>query len=142
MNDIVQRLREDYCQCVNEPEYRPIRCYTCEAADLIEAQAKEIERREDETAHEVVAARDCEKYERKRAEAAEAEVKTLRTRLDSIDTEVFKHIAESERVRTAEAKVVRLRVVGQKILAKLDHPTASVTQWDADELRKALEAKP
>lgn len=34
--DIVQRLREDYCQCVNEPEYKPIRCYTCEAADTIE----------------------------------------------------------------------------------------------------------
>ena len=33
----------------------------------------------------------------------------------------------------------RLREVGSKILAKLDHPTASVTQWDADELRAALQ---
>jgi len=40
------------------------------------------------------------------------------------------------------ARVEKLEVVGRKILAKLDSETASVTQWDADELRAALEAKP
>ena len=71
--DLVKRLRADMTGigCNWLPLMR-------EAADLIEAQEAEIERlkaevkwREDETAHEVVAARDCEKYERKRAEAAE-----------------------------------------------------------------------
>lgn len=32
----------------------------------------------------------------------------------------------------------RLKAIGQKLLAKFDHPTAVVTQWDVDELRKAL----
>lgn len=31
-----------------------------------------------------------------------------------------------------------LAAVGQKILAKLDSETGSVTQWDADELRAAI----
>ena len=43
-----------------------------------------------------------------------------------------------EMVSIITAERDRLRAAGRKILAKLDHPTASVTQWDADELRAAL----
>ena len=42
-----------------------------------------------------------------------------------------------------EAAAVRgLKAAARKILAKLDHPTASVTQWDVDELRAAIEGAP
>lgn len=44
-------------------------------------------------------------------------------------------------LRAAEAgRAAGLATVAKKILDKLDHPTASVTQWDADELREALSA--
>ena len=75
--DIVQRLRD----LSIDPDCENFQWAAKKAADLIEAQAAEIKWREDETAHEVVAARDCEKYERERAEAAEAEVKRLREAL-------------------------------------------------------------
>ena len=42
--DLVTTLRTDYCRCVGASEYKPVRCYTCEAADALEAQAAEIER--------------------------------------------------------------------------------------------------
>jgi hypothetical protein len=64
-------------------------------------------------------------------EALEGEVDELKNWKQDFEPELAK----------AEARAERLRVAGQKILAKLDHPTAIVTQWDADELRKALEDK-
>lgn len=58
---------------------------------------------------------------------------------------ILRHRAEADGGVAAESEAAALRVrvervkeVGRKILAKLDHPTASVTQWDADELRAAL----
>jgi hypothetical protein len=73
--DLVARLRGGFYVAPNE------------AADRIESQAKEIERRDEETPLEVQAARDCEKWERARADKAEAEVARLREAL----TEIVRH---------------------------------------------------
>jgi len=70
--DLVARLRGECWQYDG---------YLHTAADLIESQAKEIERRDEETPLEVQAARDCEKWERARADKAEAEVTRLREAL-------------------------------------------------------------
>lgn len=68
-------------------------------------------------------------------EAMAGEVERLNKLNDELDTAASERLL---RAFAAEAERDRLKAVGFKILAKLDHPTASVTQWDADELRAAL----
>jgi len=85
--DIVQRLREDYCQCVNEPEYKPIRCYTCEAADLIEALEAELSEAKKVFSETFDAARKW----RAKSEALEAEVKRLRDALQGLHDDVAEY---------------------------------------------------
>lgn len=46
--------------------------------------------------------------------------------------------AAADTISTLSASNGALVAIGTKILAKLDSETASVTQWDADELRAAL----
>lgn len=61
-------------------------------------------------------------------------------RFEIVSHDILEGIAT--RALAAEARAAELAAVGTKILAKLDSPTASVTQWDADELRAALLTPP
>ena len=48
-------------------------------------------------------------------------------------------LSEIKLMKSKLALLQKLINVSNKVLSKLDSPTASVTQWDADELREALE---
>ena len=71
--------------------------------------------------------------------AAESELTKLKSELEATAARELE-LRQIVRVdyEGAKAELTKVRTVAQKILDKLDHPTASVTQWDADELRQAL----
>lgn len=88
IKELVTTLRTDCCRCVGESEYKAVRCYTCEAADALEAIAGERD------AWEAAARNHMDRREknRERANAAESErdrlagyVAMLRDAMSDID---------------------------------------------------------
>lgn len=99
--DLMKRLQRIQVGMANEEEdavLAAIAAIETLLRERDEARA-EVKRREDETSHEVVAARDCEKHERSRAEAAE-ECHTHALTLAK---------KEMARAEAAEAEVVSLK---------------------------------
>jgi hypothetical protein len=102
-----------------------------DAADLIEALEAEVKRRDEETPLEVQAARDCERWERARADKAEAEVVALNDEY-------------TRRYKNAEAEVERMKEVAFKagVAAGMGRVRANAAEAEVVRLREALEAKP
>lgn len=90
----------------------------------------------DDILHEIIAAKKTGTAA-SALEAMASEVERLKATFDAGTVAQILKVTQV-RAEAAEAERDRLKAVGQKLLAKFDHPTASVTQWDVDELRAAL----